>query len=119
MSSSSAASLGGDVCRVPLDDPNNATAVAAAFGGSYHESDCGMLQKCTSLHVQYTSINRGVDSHLATWYSCEMDPWQVGGLVVALIVLAVLAYLGVRRLRRREDAGGDHHHEDSGRRRRF
>lgn len=116
MSSSSASSLGGDVCRVPLDDPNNATAVAAAFGGSYHESDCGMLQKCTSLHVKYTNINRGADMHLATWYSCEMDPWQVGGLVVALIVLAVLAYLGVRRLRRSEEATA-HHHESSSRRR--
>jgi hypothetical protein len=97
----------GDVCRVPLDDPANAPAVAAAFGGSYHESDCGFLQKCSSVHVQYTTTNRGADTRLATWYTCELDPWQSGVAVVALIAVALFIFFAVRRIRRSEDGRGD------------
>lgn len=96
---------GGDVCRVPLDDPANAGAVAAAFGGAYHESSCGFLQKCSGLHVHYTSAGAG--TQLATWYSCEIDTWQAG-LVLAAVLLAVAAVVFVvRRLRRRADGRAD------------
>jgi hypothetical protein len=99
MTSHAAAS--GDVCRVPLDDPVNAPAVAAAFGGTYHESDCGFLQKCSSVHIQYTS--RGADISLATWYTCELDAWQAGLLAAALVAVALAVFFAVRRARRHDE----------------
>lgn len=94
----------GDVCLVPLSDPNNAPAVAAAFGGTYHESDCGFLQKCSSVHIQYT--NHGADTSLATWYTCELDAWQAGLLAAALVAVVLAVFFAVRRARRHD--GGAH-----------
>ena len=91
-----------DVCSVPLEEEHNAAAVAAVFGGSYHESPCGILEKCSSLHVQYgDGSGKGamVNHNVATWFSCELDTVRVGILLVVLVVAAVMVYQLIRRFR--------------------
>lgn len=110
---SSPATASGDVCRVPLDDPGNAPSVAAVFGGTYHESDCGFLQKCSSVHIQYTSL--GTNSSLATWYTCEMDAWQAGLLAAVLVAVTLAVFFAVRRVRRRDEATHEATKETRGR----
>ena len=100
-----------DVCRVPLEEEHNAAAVAAVFGGSYHESPCGILEKCSSLHVQYgdgSGSGAMVNHNIATWFSCELDTSRVGILLVVLVVAAVMVFQLIRRFRSHEMTPAHH-----------
>lgn len=97
-----------EVCRVPLDN-NNYLYVAAALGGSYHESDCGFLMKCTGENTRLTADLRGADTKIAVWYTCQTDPVQVATLVAVIIGMIIGALVLWRRLRR---GGGDSSRDD-------
>jgi hypothetical protein len=96
-----------EVCRVPLDN-NNYLYVAAALGGSYHESDCGFLMKCTGENTRLTADQRGVDTKIAVWYTCQTDPLQVAMLIAGIIGFIAGALVLWRRMRRGESHGDRH-----------
>ena len=105
-----------DVCRVPLEDEHNAAAVAAVLGGSYHESPCGILEKCSSLHVQYgngsgSGAMKSVNHDVATWFSCELDTVRIGILLVVLVVAAIIVFQLIRRFRHPSHEMTPAHHE--------
>ena len=89
------------VCRVPLEN-NNYLYVAAALGGSYHETDCGFLMKCTGENTRLTADQRGVDTKIALWYTCRTDLVQVAVLVAFVVALVFGAMMLWRRVRRRD-----------------
>lgn len=94
-----------EVCRVPLEN-NNYLYVAAALGGSYHETDCGFLMKCAGENTRLTADQRGVDTKIAVWYTCRTDPVQVA-VLVAFVVALVFGALMLWRRARRGDARDD------------
>lgn len=102
--------MSSDLCRVPLDDTHNAAAVAAVFGGTYHETACGFLEKCSALHVQYSDGSgvgamNSVNHTIATWFSCEMDPTRIGAVLAALVAVAIVVFVLLRRFRSRNNEG--------------
>lgn len=104
--------MASDVCRVPLDDTHNAAAVAAVFGGTYHETTCGFLEKCSALHVQYSDgggvgAMNSVNHTIATWFSCEMDPTRFGAVSAALVAAVIIVFVLLRRFRSRNNEGTD------------
>jgi hypothetical protein len=93
-----------------LDDTHNAAAVAAVFGGTYHETTCGFLEKCSALHVQYSDGVGAMNSAnhtIATWFSCEMDPTRVGAVLAAMVAVAIIVFVLIRRFRSRKNEGTD------------
>jgi hypothetical protein len=95
--------ISSDVCRVPLEDTQNATAVAAVFGGAYHETTCGFFEKCSALHVQYSNGKDGAS--IATWFSCEVDTVRIGVAMAAFVAAAIIVFVLLRRFRGRSNEG--------------
>ncbi len=94
--------ISSDVCRVPLEDTQNAAAVAAVFDGTYHETTCGFFEKCSALHVQYSN-GKGDGASIATWFSCEVDTVRIGVALAALVATAIIVFVLLRRLRGRDE----------------